>query len=114
MGAVMIRCPETGQDIPTGIVADRKSFAATPVFFARAYCPIVGPSTSGSPGKLGCAKPSRADDKAPSPELDHFGDANRAGPPPPFLSSLCVERTWRPSCPGHLAVIRRPPSSSRR
>jgi hypothetical protein len=40
MGAVMIRCPETGQDIPTGIVADRKSFAATPVFFARAYCPI--------------------------------------------------------------------------
>ena len=24
----------------TGIVADRKSFEATPVFFARAYCPI--------------------------------------------------------------------------
>jgi hypothetical protein len=40
MGAVMIRCPETGQDIPTGIVTDRKSFEATPVFFARAYCPI--------------------------------------------------------------------------
>ena len=29
MGAVMIRCPETGQDIPTGIVTDRKSFEAT-------------------------------------------------------------------------------------
>ena len=40
MGAVMIRCPETGQDIPTGIVADRKSFEATPVFFARVYCLI--------------------------------------------------------------------------
>src|SRR5262249_17418657 len=40
MGAVMIRCPETGQDIPTGIVADRKSFEATAVFGARAYCPI--------------------------------------------------------------------------
>ena len=40
MGAVMVRCPETGHDIPTGIVTDRKSFNATPVFFARVYCPI--------------------------------------------------------------------------
>src|SRR5215510_14603179 len=37
-GAVMIKCPETGRTIPTGIVADRASFHATPVFFARAYC----------------------------------------------------------------------------
>ena len=40
MGAVMVKCPETGRDIPTGIVTDRKSFDATPVFFARVYCPI--------------------------------------------------------------------------
>jgi hypothetical protein len=40
MGAVMIRCPETGREIPTGIVTDRESFAATPVFFARVLCPI--------------------------------------------------------------------------
>jgi hypothetical protein len=40
MGAVMVRCPETGRDIPTGLVTDRKSFDATPVFFARVYCPI--------------------------------------------------------------------------
>ena len=40
MGAVMVKCPETGHDIPTGIVTDRKSFDATPVFFARVYCPI--------------------------------------------------------------------------
>ena len=40
MGAVMVRCPETGRDISTGIVTDRKSFEATPVFFARVYCPI--------------------------------------------------------------------------
>ena len=40
MGAVMVRCPETGRDIPTGIVADRESFHATPVFFARVLCPI--------------------------------------------------------------------------
>ena len=40
MGAVMVKCPETGHDIPTGIVTDRKSFDATPVFFARVYCAI--------------------------------------------------------------------------
>jgi hypothetical protein len=40
MGSVMVRCPETGRDIPTGIVADRRSFEATPVFFARVLCPI--------------------------------------------------------------------------
>jgi len=40
MGAVMVRCPRTGRDIPTGIVTDRQSFEATPVFFARVYCPI--------------------------------------------------------------------------
>jgi hypothetical protein len=38
MGAVMVKCPETGRDIPTGIVTDRESFNATPVFFARVYC----------------------------------------------------------------------------
>jgi hypothetical protein len=40
MGAVMIRCPTTGRDIPTGIVTDRESFRAMPVFFARVDCPI--------------------------------------------------------------------------
>ena len=38
MGSVMIRCPATGQAIATGIVADRASFARTPVFIARAHC----------------------------------------------------------------------------
>jgi hypothetical protein len=40
MGAVMIKCPNTGRDIPTGLVADRESFRATPVFFSRTLCPI--------------------------------------------------------------------------
>src|SRR5262249_43191132 len=40
MGAVMIKCPDTGRDIPTGLVADSESFRATPVFFSRVYCPI--------------------------------------------------------------------------
>jgi hypothetical protein len=40
MGTVMIKCPETGREIPTGLEADRASFDSTPVFFARSYCPI--------------------------------------------------------------------------
>jgi hypothetical protein len=40
MGTVMVRCPETGRDIATGIVTDRESFRSTPVFFARVYCPL--------------------------------------------------------------------------
>jgi hypothetical protein len=40
MGTVMVRCPQTGRDLATGIVADRASFYATPVFFGRVYCPL--------------------------------------------------------------------------
>ena len=40
MGTVMIRCPKTGREISTGMEADATSFSATPVFFARSYCPI--------------------------------------------------------------------------
>ncbi len=40
MGAVMVKCPDTGREIPTGIVADRRAFNAMPVFFARVYCPL--------------------------------------------------------------------------
>ena len=40
MGTVMVKCPQTGHDISTGIVADRASFNATPVFFARVDRPV--------------------------------------------------------------------------
>jgi hypothetical protein len=40
MGTVMIRCPETGHEISTGMEVDATSFNATPVFFARSYCPL--------------------------------------------------------------------------
>ena len=40
MGTVMVRCPQTGGEISTGIVTDRRSFEATPVFFGRVLCPI--------------------------------------------------------------------------
>ena len=40
MGAVMIRCPQTGHAIATGYEADPARFREMPVFFAIAYCPI--------------------------------------------------------------------------
>jgi hypothetical protein len=36
----MINCPDTGRAIPTGLVADRRTFNAMPVFFAQVYCPL--------------------------------------------------------------------------
>jgi hypothetical protein len=40
MGVVMIQCPRTGREIPTGIRMKRAEFERAPVFFARAYCPV--------------------------------------------------------------------------
>lgn len=40
MGTVMIRCPETGRAISTGIEADEAHFNCMPVFFAHSYCPF--------------------------------------------------------------------------
>jgi hypothetical protein len=40
MGMVMVKCPETGHAIPTGIKTDRDSFGRRAVFFSRTRCPI--------------------------------------------------------------------------
>jgi hypothetical protein len=37
---VMVKCPETGRAISTGIETDRESFQRCTVFFARTRCPI--------------------------------------------------------------------------
>jgi hypothetical protein len=60
MGAVMVRCPETGRHIPTGLVTDRKSFDATPVFFARVYCPICRSEHEWFAKEAGCARSTPA------------------------------------------------------
>jgi hypothetical protein len=39
MGMVMVKCPQTGRAIPTGIETDRESFARRPVFYSRTRCP---------------------------------------------------------------------------
>jgi hypothetical protein len=38
VGNIMIKCPQTGRAIPTGIKADRERFRRSAVFFARTYC----------------------------------------------------------------------------
>ena len=40
MGMVMVKCPQTGHAIPTGIETDRESFGRSAVFFNRTRCPI--------------------------------------------------------------------------
>ncbi len=40
MGIVVIRCPATGGTISTGIEADGKTFACSPVFIADTYCAV--------------------------------------------------------------------------
>jgi hypothetical protein len=39
MGKIMIRCPQTGRSIETGMEMDAERFQRMPVFFSRAYCP---------------------------------------------------------------------------
>jgi hypothetical protein len=40
MGMVMIKCPETGSAIPTGIEMDGERFRSSTVFFSRTYCRV--------------------------------------------------------------------------
>lgn len=42
MASVMIDCPETHQEIYTGIETDETSFAKLPEVFSRTQCPICG------------------------------------------------------------------------
>ena len=39
MGVIMIRCPQTGREIPTGIEMDVVEFRHAPVFSSRVQCP---------------------------------------------------------------------------
>ena len=40
MGMVMVKCPQTGRAIPTGMKTDRERFRRSTVFFGRTHCPI--------------------------------------------------------------------------
>ena len=39
MGTLMVRCPRTGADFPSGIETDRLSFELTPAFTGTIRCP---------------------------------------------------------------------------
>ena len=58
MGMVMVKCPQTGQAIPTGIEADRESFARSAVFFARTRCPLCRADHAWFAREAGVAEPS--------------------------------------------------------
>jgi hypothetical protein len=38
MGAIMIKCPVTGRDVPTSLDVEPVKFSSMPVFFSRTYC----------------------------------------------------------------------------
>ncbi len=40
MGTLMIKCPNTGSTISTGLQTERASFSKSAVFFARTLCPL--------------------------------------------------------------------------
>ncbi len=42
MGMVMIRCPNSGHAIPTGIRTDRARFQSSPVFYHSTDCARCG------------------------------------------------------------------------
>jgi uncharacterized C2H2 Zn-finger protein len=42
MGVVVIRCPRTGEDVPTGIEMDRASWETLPVVTSKMHCPSCG------------------------------------------------------------------------
>jgi len=42
MGILMVRCPRTGEDFPSGVETDRLSFERTPAFSGTIRCPICG------------------------------------------------------------------------
>jgi hypothetical protein len=40
MGTLLVRCPNTGKGIESGIETDRQSFELTPAFTGTIRCPI--------------------------------------------------------------------------
>jgi hypothetical protein len=42
MGAVTIRCPRTGRQVPTGLEIDQATWESLPVVLSRMTCPACG------------------------------------------------------------------------
>lgn len=37
---IMVKCPQTGRVIPTGIRSDRETFLRSVVFYGNTHCPV--------------------------------------------------------------------------
>jgi hypothetical protein len=37
---IMVKCPQTGRAIPTGIKSDRETFLRSIVFYGNTHCPV--------------------------------------------------------------------------
>lgn len=46
MGMIMVKCPQTGRAIPTGIKSDRETFLRSIVFYGNTRCLICQASHS--------------------------------------------------------------------
>jgi hypothetical protein len=40
VGMIMVKCPQTGRAIPTGIRSDREAFLRSVVFYGNTHCPV--------------------------------------------------------------------------
>ena len=40
MGMIMVKCPQTGRVISTGIRSDRETFLRSVVFYGNTHCPV--------------------------------------------------------------------------
>ncbi len=76
MGMIVIRCPNTGREISTGLEADRRAFQGMPVFFSRTYCPICRTNHEWF------AKDARIRDEERRAPTERLFDAPRTGPDP--------------------------------
>ena len=59
MGLIMIRCPESGREIPTGIEMDMAEFQRAPVFFPRCSVRSAIANTNVREGRVGIDSPER-------------------------------------------------------
>jgi hypothetical protein len=74
MGMVMVKCPQTGRAIPTGIQTDRESFRRSPVFFAHPLPDLPHRSRLVRTGSVGRRdeRPGAASQRgAPWPDRQH-------------------------------------------
>jgi hypothetical protein len=65
MSTIMIKCPQTGEAVSTGIEVERDTFIALPNADAQMHCPACGGEHIWSKSKAWLAEGTIDDGKAP-------------------------------------------------